>query len=244
MNEEASEMAVLSKSAYDVYFGNVKQANEELESYGLNYRIDEEHTDENSVTIIKPDGSAVIAYRGTDFTNPSDLLADFQILMGVHSNPLMQPLHAMNRFEDANIKYNKVKQKYGVPKLTGHSLGGAQALHVARRNNVDSIVFNPGSSPFAEPFNWLLTSDKPQTIYTTGDDPISYSSYMFDRNDNLIVVPRKDRENFYSHSLVNFLPPRRQAIEPPIWMNPVELETRQTVPFCEIYPELCGRKRA
>ena len=86
MNEQ-EEYAVLSKVAYDVYYGDVELADEELRAYGLPYRVDVEHSDRNSVTIVKPDGSAVISYRGTDFTNPSDLLADFQILMGVHSNP-------------------------------------------------------------------------------------------------------------------------------------------------------------
>ena len=239
--DEQGEYAVLSKAAYDVYYGDVDLANKELEAYGLPYKIDEEHSDRNSVTIVKPDGSAVISYRGTDFTNVADLLADFQILMGVHSNPLMQQQNAMNRFEDASVKYEKVEAKHGQPKLTGHSLGGAQALHVARKYGGDAVVFNPGSSPFAEPFHTLLSNDKPQTIFTTGDDPISYSSYMFDRNDRVILVPRKDRENFYSHSLVNFLPARVSRIDPPVYLDSIDMETQERISLCELYPDLCRK---
>ena len=174
------------------------------------------------------------------------LLADFHILTGVHSNPLMQQLHAMNRFEDASRKYETVKEKYKNVKLTGHSLGGAQALHVARQYGEDAIVFNPGSSPFAEPFHTMLSNDKPQTIYTTGDDVISYSSYLFDTNDRVIVVPRKDSKH-YSHSLVNFLPTRTPSAEgqtnPPEYLDldldPINVETRQRVKFCEEFPDLC-----
>ena len=231
-------MAILSKAAYDFYFGDHQLAKEELEAYGLPYRFDEEHSDTNSVTIIKSDGSAVISYRGTDFSNPSDLLADFQILSGVHSNPWMQQMNAMNRFEEANSKFLKVKERYGEPKLTGHSLGGTQALNVARKNNGNAIIFNPGSSPLAEPFHYLLNNDKPQTIYTTGDDLISYSSLF--GNDNVIIVPRKNKDQYYSHSLVNFLPARVTKSEPPRYLDGINIDTRERIKICELFPELCN----
>lgn len=239
--DEQGEYAVLSKAAYDWYYGNHSLAKNELKAYGLNYQFDEDHSDRNSVVITKPDGSAVISYRGTDFTNPSDIFADFHILAGVHSNPLMKQQHAMNRFEEASTKYTDVKRRYNDVMLTGHSLGGSQALHVARRFGGDAVVFNPGSSPLAEPFHTLLTSDRPQTIYTTGDDPISYSSFLFDKNDKIVLVPRKDREKYYSHSLANFLPARSTITEPPAYLDAVHLETRERVKFCEIFPELCSK---
>ena len=147
----------------------------------------------------------------------------------------------MNRFQDASDKYERVKAKYGEPKLTGHSLGGAQALHVARRYGSDAIVFNPGSSPFAEPFHYMLTSDKPQTIYTTGDDPISFSSYVFDRNDRVVLVPKKEKSGYSTHSLINFLPPRASKTDPPVYLDGIDMETRERVSLCEIFPELCRR---
>jgi len=61
MNEQ-EEYAVLSKAAYDWYHGEHDLAKEELQAYGLPYRFDTEHSDANSVTIVKPDGSAVVSY--------------------------------------------------------------------------------------------------------------------------------------------------------------------------------------
>ena len=239
--DEQGEYAVLSKAAYDLYYGDADAANRELQAFGLPYKIDEQHSDKDSVTILRPGKQPVVAYRGTDFTSPRDLLADLQILAGVHSTPLMWPANPMNRFENAHRRYEQVKAVHGEPILTGHSLGGAQALHVARRNGGDAVVFNPGSSPLAEPFHSLFTSDKPQKVYTTGDDLISYSSFL--GRDNIVLVPRKDREQYLSHSLINFLPPRQLPFDPLPYLAPVHRETMQRVRFCEIYPDLCGRRR-
>ena len=52
----------------------------------------------------------------------------------------------------------QAKEKYDDVTLTGHSLGGQLALHTARRHDAQSIVFNPGSSPFAEPFHAAMCS--------------------------------------------------------------------------------------
>ena len=71
-------------------------------------------------------------------SNPSDLLADFQIVMGVHSNPWMQQMNAMNRFEEASRKYERVQEKYGNVKLTGHSLSAHQVLW-----QITSVVVDP-----------------------------------------------------------------------------------------------------
>lgn len=237
-----SEYAVLSKASYDFYYGHHKEARAELDAYGFeNYRIDEDHSDGNSITIVRPDTSAVISYRGTDFTSASDLLADWQILVGLHSNPFMEPLNPSNRFEEASQKYERVKEKYPNVSLTGHSLGGAQALHVARRHSADSYTFNPGASPFAEPFT-LLTSDRPQTVFTTGDDFISYASYL--SKDHIITVPRKDKMQYYSHSLVNFLPPRVSHKKPPDYLDSIHKETYERINMCDLFPELCPRKRS
>ena len=47
MNEQ-EEFAVLSKAAYDWYHGDHDLAKEELEAYGLPYRLDTDHSDEFS----------------------------------------------------------------------------------------------------------------------------------------------------------------------------------------------------
>ena len=77
--DEQGEYAVLSKAAYD-YFYNHELAKEELKAYNLPYTFDEEHSDSNSVTIVRPDGSVIISYRGTVPSNPSDIISfDFRL---------------------------------------------------------------------------------------------------------------------------------------------------------------------
>jgi predicted esterase YcpF (UPF0227 family) len=65
--------------------------------------------------------------------------------------------------------YDKVKGKYGDKILTtGHSLGGTKAIKSAEKNNTESIVFNPGSSPLYA----LNTSDKSK-VYRHSNDQVS-----------------------------------------------------------------------
>ena len=143
---------------YDYFHGGETLAQSELGEYGLGaYRIDDGLSDEHAVVITRPDGSAVVSYRGTDHI--SDLLPDFQIAMGYHQNKILQRMGAAashvagDRFADARNRYTRAKEKYDDVTLTGHSLGGQLALHTARRHGAQSIVFNPGSSPIAEPFH-------------------------------------------------------------------------------------------
>ena len=135
---------------YDYFHGGETLAQSELGEYGLGaYRIDDGLSDEHAVVITRPDGSAVVSYRGTDHI--SDLLPDFQIAMGYHQNKILQRMGAAashvagDRFADARNRYTRAKEKYDDVTLTGHSLGGQLALHTARRHGAQSIVFNPAA---------------------------------------------------------------------------------------------------
>ena len=91
--DEQAEYSVLSKAAYDFFHGGEALAQSELQEYGLgDHRIDEALSDGNAVVITRPDGSAVVSYRGTD--HMSDLAPDFQIAMGYHHNPVFQSMGA------------------------------------------------------------------------------------------------------------------------------------------------------
>ena len=79
-----------------------------------------------------------------------------------------------------------------------------------------------------------------QRIYSTGRDPISLSSYLFDRaTDDVIAVPSKERSDLLSHGLVHFLPPRPGVLTAPSYLDPVTIGTGERVPFCQAFPELC-----
>ena len=95
---------------------------------------------------------------------------------------------------------------------TGHSLEvtRSRCRAVPRRQ---AVVFNPGSSPFTMSHALLCGMggcySKPSTIYTTGRDPISLSSYAFDRVTDRVVRVRPKRDgDALSHSLSHFLPPK------------------------------------
>ena len=110
--DEQAEYSVLSKAAYDYFHGGEALAQSELGEYGLGaYRIDDGLSDEHAVVITRPDGSAVVSYRGTDHI--SDLLPDFQIAMGYHQNKILQRMGAAashvagDRFADARNRYKR-----------------------------------------------------------------------------------------------------------------------------------------
>ena len=90
---------------------------------------------------------------------------------------------------------------------------------------------------------WLTLAAFFQTIYTTGTDPISFSLYLFDRaTDDVITVPAKHGGDLLSHSLIHFLPPRKQFTDEPEWLQPIVVRTGERRPFCQVYPHLCPKK--
>lgn len=120
----------------------------------------------------------IIGFKGT--TNQDDIAAD---LDGIGLNNYEHP-----EFQKAYGVYDKVKGKYGDNILsTGHSLGGAKALKSAEKNNTESIVFNPGSSPLYA----LNTNDKSR-IYRHQNDQVS--AYV--RGPNVENVPLKKKATY------------------------------------------------
>ena len=114
--DEQAEYSVLSKAAYDFVHGGEALALSELQEYGLgDHRIDESLSDGNAVVITRPDGSAVVSYRGTDHI--SDLAPDFQIALGYHHSPVLQSMGAAasqfagDRFADARTRLGAAKKK-------------------------------------------------------------------------------------------------------------------------------------
>lgn len=245
---EEEEAAVMSMTAYNFYREGYEKAQDELQNYGMDdYQILPELSDDYSSVILRPDGTAVVAYRGTDAFE--DLIPDIGIVFGAHNSLL--PFQSMHRFQKADQKLKETREKYDVKYLTGHSLGGAQAITTARRNGLTSITFNPGSSPMSEATHYLMCSNSkmcaqelPQTILTTGVDPISYSSYLWDRKtDNVKVIqPKKLPGDYISHSLTHFMPDRKKsAPAPPEWLQPLNIVTGERVMFCDpdLPEELC-----
>ena len=203
--------AVLSQVPYDVYQHDLATAQEKLNEYAGSYTILPELTDnESAVVRDEESGEIIISYRGTDPFNTYDLMADAQILTGEAA------WMGGGRFARAQKKYAETRNVFPerTIKTTGHSLGGMQSLMVARKNDLDAVAFNPGASvgEIGQAIFSKLTasSSRPQTIFTTGKDVISASSYLFDpMNDNVYQVGAAGGLLPFQHSLDYFLPPKR-----------------------------------
>lgn len=139
----------------------------------------------------------VIAYRGTIPTKYSDLVADVYITFGKTDKS--------NRFKDAMNKYTTVQNNY--PKATivttGHSLGGSQAIYVAKNTGVDCWAFNPGQGVSKE---YLNDVDKFSNIHTMHieNDPISDTAGL-ENIAGIVIFPAVSNNPLKNHSLDNFI---------------------------------------
>ena len=206
MPREDYEYSIASQLAYDYYDnGNDAQSIQtSLDTYMSGYTFDPEYSNNNSSVFLRPDGlSAILAYRGTRPTNLDDVNTDAAILAGQHRFENAHP-----RFVEAVHDYNRVKENYINVDLTGHSLGGTIADYVGRMNGENSVVFNPGESPFS--LTVIPASDTSKTrIYRTNTfDMVSFSNSMYSHANSIRIVPQTESTSdwFGSHSLNNFLP--------------------------------------
>jgi hypothetical protein len=209
MDAEDYEYSIASQLSYDYYDnGNdAEKIQKTLDTYLEGYVFDSDYSTNNASTFIRPDGSAILAYRGTRPTNFDDINTDASILAGQHrSDGLPHP-----RFIEAVNHYNYVKAKYDNVDLTGHSLGGTLADYVGRMNDEKSVIFNPGESPFSLSVIPASQTSK-TTIYRTNTfDIVSFANSMYPHAQSIRVVPQTEGTGifdswFNSHSILNFLP--------------------------------------
>ena len=130
------EHAILSAAAY-----NPSKFRDRYMALG--YTIDPDLSQKSRTVFYNPSSKkAVIAYKGmTPSINPihSDIAADIGIAAAI-------PNYLNGRFRGAVQVYNQTKKKYGKSnvEVTGHSLGGSQAMYIGRRYGVKGTAFEPG----------------------------------------------------------------------------------------------------
>lgn len=125
--------AQLSMLAYEMDMGKKKSV-----ARKLGYDVDDELTTANhTVYKHRQSGRGIVSYRGTDPSNADDLMADADIIQGKRDH---------KRFRDSLDVAKKAQKKYKELELSGHSLGGTQALHAYEALGVKTRVFNPGAS--------------------------------------------------------------------------------------------------
>ena len=192
--KDYTDYALLSKAAYE-HGANLENVPKAFE------RDDELSNFDRTVFHNSATGEAVIAYRGTIPTHVSDLETDAAIAIGAESKT--------KRFKEADKVAKAAIAKYGKEHvtLTGHSLGGTQALYVAARNDLKAAAFNPGKGFDGLRSLQYLTgkkagsSDKAR-IYATGYDPISVNSLL--GSEKVTLVKPKSKNPLKVHDIGNF----------------------------------------
>lgn len=227
MVEEDYEYAIASQISYDYYDLNndAEKTQQILDTYLEGYRFDKENSYNDASTIVRPDGSAILAYRGTRPTNPIDLVVDAGIVLGSHRSPIPAP-----SFIQAQNHYNQVKSKYPNLDITGHSRGGTWANYIARQNNEKAVVFNPGETPFG----FSYSGENKTRVYRTDTfDLVSISTHGYKDYNDIRIIPQSDPMESWlgSHNLTNFLPSQDMlplSTEPDVIIpTPIPVETQK-----------------
>ncbi len=126
LNDLDIDMVALNQQAYN------QQNNREQNIRG--YRYDANSSNTEIATYIGK-GLLVIVFKGT--TNTQNFVEDILLSLNVQPKTLEQ---SVRQFDNITRKYRGSGLK---PFITGHSLGGVKALHIATHRVVSGIVFNP-----------------------------------------------------------------------------------------------------
>lgn len=126
---------------------------------------------------------AILAFRGTDTDNhmKRDVLTDLGLGLGLESH-LNRFKHSMDVTERAIAKYGKDNLQ-----VTGHSLGGSQALYVGQHLGVKGAAYNPYTHFWRNPTTtwsqWfhhpklamqgIFGANNPVETYVVAGDPVS-----------------------------------------------------------------------
>jgi hypothetical protein len=196
------EFQPFAKQAYNAPSGTVQAP--------TGYHVDAKYSNENR-TLFASDTDpkkAVLSYRGTDVKNRRDLGTD--ALLAFHLEGLS------SRFQNAKRAAKAAQNAYPDLTLTGHSLGGSEALYASKSLKTapsQTVAYSPHVS-LAESFGKKLfnrvhdTFFKPREsqpsstyIYKTQLDPVS--AFVSPHYDNAHVVTLKQRK-LSPHDLGNF----------------------------------------
>jgi len=209
MPQEDYKYAIASQIAYDHYDndGNLNDTQQKLDSYMEDYYLDPEFASPNSSLIVSSEGDAILAFRGTRPTNFDDLVTDAGILANQ-----VKTENVPDRFVEAQQTFEQAKRLYPKVEVAGHSLGGSLADYVGRKNNVKSVAFNAGETPFSTTDIPLHEQMKAVHYTTNTFDLVSFSNHMYSHHNSIRQVPQTtDASTFLgSHSLDNFLPSKSQ----------------------------------
>lgn len=190
-----SERAKLSKAAY--------MSLDEAAAYvGSDYVIDRDLSNRNRIAFAHGD-KLTLAFRGTDPKNWQDLGTDVLLGLGIVGQSA--------RFQNSLEVARAAVAKYGRENVhvTGHSLGGSQALYVNQMLDVSASAFNPGAAPWQgqSDYGYLARGRKDKKnkadIYLTGIGDLISHPHTFSKQDTVRTVKPKVRGD--AHTIDNFI---------------------------------------
>jgi len=233
MPQEDYKYAIASQIAYDNYDnkGDLNDTQQKLDGYMENYYLDPEFASENSSLIVSSDGDAILAFRGTRPTNIDDIITDAGILTNQPKTDKVP-----DRFIEAQRTYEEASRVYPKLEITGHSLGGTISDYISRKNDVKSVAFNAGETPFST-IDLPLNTQKKAFHYTTNTfDLVSFSNHMYSHVNPIRQVPQVVDAGSWlgSHSLDNFLPSKSQM---PLSSDPETIIPTGIATASEIYEQ-------
>lgn len=169
-------------------------------------------TNNNHTTFYNPKTNKVyISFRGSD-ANFADPQANLESVIkgtgnrvknatdwGINLHTLVGKEHTTNRYKEAVSTAKAVAKFFNIPvenvNLTGHSLGGGQADHVAEVLGAKSVSFNPARNPLAKrPVNPKAEITTHSTLY----DPVSLPRNLHEK---VAGVPEHIKKNIITSSL-------------------------------------------
>jgi len=220
MQSDDIAMAQASAVAYQHELNlnaNTETANAETQKL-LNERFTQPHfivpefSNENAITIKRPNDEYILAVRGTRPTNINDLTADAQILINDKNNIRVNSVEKL---------YNSFKAENPTSKLTltGHSLGAYVAHQIANKYDEPFVGFNLPASPLgiiSDNLDYNTTAE--HKIYLTKNlDVISSLNKYTNFTDKIITLPQKQSTlpNWLgSHDIQNYLPNKKETLKP------------------------------
>ena len=160
------------------------------------------HSNENVITIERPNKEYIMAVRGTRPTNINDLAADAQILFNEKNNSRVKSVEEV-------YKSFRAEQPDAKLTLTGHSLGAYVAHELANKYNETFVGFNLPASPLGvlnSNLDYNTTAE--HKVYLTNNlDVISRLNKYTKFTDKIITLPQKQKtiNNWFgSHDIDNF----------------------------------------
>jgi hypothetical protein len=192
------------------------------------------HSNENVITIERPNKEYIMAVRGTRPTNINDLAADAQILFNDRNNSRVKSVEEVYksfRAEQPNAKLT----------LTGHSLGAYVAHELANKYNETFVGFNLPASPLGvlnSNLDYNTTAE--HKVYLTSNlDVISSLNKYTKFTDKIITLPQKKETQHKwtgSHDIDNFTQGesnKRSALKPKIVKTKRGRNTYYDIPNAE-----------